>query len=614
MTGPGWDGEGVDPWLPERIAAEARITAAEREMYKAWWGSFSRWIVRVNRGVLKGPTPDPHAVYSFAPLWAEEMGRFVAGPVSDAVGLAYRSLFGPDYHFDARPAVARHLAEVSNRMVRTPDAVFDVVAGEVAKGAGSGESIPKIAERVQTVLSTTGTETWKNRAVTVARTETLGGLNAGRSDAFVAVADVLDEPLEQQWLSTLDLRCRTAHLEADGDRVPVGTPFNVGGEPLMRPGDPNGSGWNVIQCVVGGTLVEYPGLRALTRSWYQGDVVQLRFASGDELTVTPNHPILRADGRWTPAGLLHEGDYCVSSSGLDRPRRAPDEECGPTDVGELYRAAEQRQRPDRIAVAPPDLHGDGGGRDGYVDVVAVDGALRINREAASDQEVDQFGLALADLARLRRRALDRTPGPWPHQNHVLHDLGAPAGIGRGGECRPLLVAERRHADPVGLAGAAQRDAQVIPQSGCNRGPGDAQRSRDSEHALATVVPDSQVIQVDGPPLGEPVRLARPSHLDAGPGQSCVDGRRADSECLGQGGSRLPRFVSTSQVIQVERHVFAGHVYNLDTGEGWYSANGITVRNCRCTTLLVRPDEQVDMTGRGFKDADDWWASQVAESS
>ena len=247
---PLWDGEGIDPWLPERLAAEAELAAAERRMYNSWWGSFSDLIVRSRRAVLSGSgVPDPHGVFSAAPLWTKEMGSFVQGPVRDTVGITFTKLFGPDFRFDQRPAVTSYLATVENRMVRTPDQVFGVVAAEVARGAAAGESIPQVAKRIDALLTTTSSvENWRGRAVTVARTETLGGLNFGRSDAFREMNDQLGGGMEQQWLATIDQRTRHDHLQADGQRVPVGQPFEVGGELLMQPGDPDGSAENTINC------------------------------------------------------------------------------------------------------------------------------------------------------------------------------------------------------------------------------------------------------------------------------------------------------------------------------------------------------------------------------
>lgn len=255
-----WDGTGVDPWLPHRIAAEIDIASAERRMFNAWWGSFSDWLVQVNRAVLAGDPPDPNGVWSEAPDWQDRMAEFVEGPVKDTVGLAYQRLFGVGYQFDQRPAVTAHLSQVSNRMVRTPADVYDTVAAAIARGAGAGESIPKITDRVDHILSARNVEQWRGRAVTVSRTETLGALNAGRADAHAAVAEELGGEFENVWLATLDARVRRDHLAADGQRVPVGTPFTVGGEHLLYPGDPAGSAAQTVNCRCT-TLLERPGER-----------------------------------------------------------------------------------------------------------------------------------------------------------------------------------------------------------------------------------------------------------------------------------------------------------------------------------------------------------------
>lgn len=50
------------------------------------------------------------------------------------------------------------------------------------------------------------------------------------------------------WEATGDARTRPAHAAAHGQTVKVGTPFQVGGEGLLYPGDPRGSLPNIIQC------------------------------------------------------------------------------------------------------------------------------------------------------------------------------------------------------------------------------------------------------------------------------------------------------------------------------------------------------------------------------
>lgn len=271
MTDPGpvWDGDGIDPWLPERLSAQQLLVEAEQSIYRALWSALSAWLVGVRRAVLRGGPglpPDPNAVYGAGPAWAQATNRFVQGPIRDVMRVPYEAIFGPGYRFDARPAVAAHLAQVHNRMVRTPEHVYDLVAAEVAAGAGDGESIPEITERIEEVLSATDTPRWRNRAVVVARTETIGALNAGRTDAFTAVTTELGEAMEQMWLATADERTRPTHAAADGQRVPVGSPFMLGadpvtgfaGHPLAFPGDPTGPAHEVIQCRCS-TLLVRPG-------------------------------------------------------------------------------------------------------------------------------------------------------------------------------------------------------------------------------------------------------------------------------------------------------------------------------------------------------------------
>ena len=51
-----------------------------------------------------------------------------------------------------------------------------------------------------------------------------------------------------QWLATRDGRTRDAHAEADGQIQPVTSPFIVGGDPMLYPGDPNGGADNTVNC------------------------------------------------------------------------------------------------------------------------------------------------------------------------------------------------------------------------------------------------------------------------------------------------------------------------------------------------------------------------------
>lgn len=250
MTSPVWNGRGRDPWLPYRLDGAIRVGVHERAIRQGIWAALSSWLVGTARRVLRGNTlpPDLDVIWSRAPAWRAAVDKVVKGEIREAMGAAYAPLFGPGFEWEQRPAAAAYLGEVENRLVRVPDEVYDVVASEVQQGLGMGEGVPELAGRVDNVLSTTATPRWSNRATVIARTEAVGALNAGRNDAFKVAEQDAGIDMVKVWLATEDSRTRPSHRAADGQRVPMGANFTVGGSSLAFPGDPSGPPSEVIQC------------------------------------------------------------------------------------------------------------------------------------------------------------------------------------------------------------------------------------------------------------------------------------------------------------------------------------------------------------------------------
>ena len=250
MTTPVWNGRGRDPWLPYRLDGVGRIGQHERAIRRGIWAALSSWLVGTARRVLRGSSlpPDLDVIWARAPAWRSAVDAVVKGQIREAMAEAYRPLFGQDYPWDSRPAAAQYLAEVENRLVRVPDEVYDLVAEQVQEGAARGEGVPELAARVDNVLSTTASERWPNRATVIARTEAVGALNAGRNDAFKLAEEESGTDMVKVWLATEDSRTRPSHREADGQRVPMGANFIVGGHSLAFPGDPSGPPGEIIQC------------------------------------------------------------------------------------------------------------------------------------------------------------------------------------------------------------------------------------------------------------------------------------------------------------------------------------------------------------------------------
>lgn len=258
MAGPEWDGEGTDPWLPARLAHRELIVSGEKSIYDAYFATLSRWLLEVRRAVVTPYRIEPNGLWRFVPRWLDGVADLVHNQIAEIVGMAYRSIFGSFYRYDYRPFVVQYLAEVQNRLVRTPSEVFDIIVAQVAEGALQGEGIPALAARVNLTLDGTRNENWANRATVVARTETVAAFNAGREGAFAQVAEDTGDLFEHMWLATADSRTRPTHRAADLQRVPLGQPFIVGGVQLARPGDPKGPAKEVIQCRCT-TLLVRPG-------------------------------------------------------------------------------------------------------------------------------------------------------------------------------------------------------------------------------------------------------------------------------------------------------------------------------------------------------------------
>lgn len=106
-----------------------------------------------------------------------------------------------------------------------------------------GESMDKIAKRVAKTVG----EKDKNAAIRNARTMTTGVQNAGRVNSYKR-AQQMGIKLEQEWLATLDGRTRHEHRILDGQRAPVGKPFEVEGYKIEYPGDPTAAAHLIYNC------------------------------------------------------------------------------------------------------------------------------------------------------------------------------------------------------------------------------------------------------------------------------------------------------------------------------------------------------------------------------
>lgn len=80
----------------------------------------------------------------------------------------------------------------------------------------------------------------------IVRTESTNAANYATEQAALNL--FAGQDMTKTWKSGFDARVRDAHRAANNQVVPFNGKFSVGGESLQRPGDPNGSASNVINC------------------------------------------------------------------------------------------------------------------------------------------------------------------------------------------------------------------------------------------------------------------------------------------------------------------------------------------------------------------------------
>jgi HK97 family phage portal protein len=234
-------------------AMNQRVTRLERSMFRRAQNLLAdqhRSIIdrlTGNRGrrALRVTPPDTSQLFD-ASFWFErtrttlepviETTVMVAGQAAAAdIGLAWDIML---------PAVDRIITDRAEHLAATiTDTTATAIADQLAEGVRLGESVDQLAARIDHLFDVT----WANRAETVARTEVI----AAHNHSYRAVLDAgaaagLVEEIE--WVSTRDQRTRPDHREVDGQRIPPNGRFDVGGELLAYPGDPNGSPENTINC------------------------------------------------------------------------------------------------------------------------------------------------------------------------------------------------------------------------------------------------------------------------------------------------------------------------------------------------------------------------------
>lgn len=279
-------------------------------------------------------------------------------------------------------------------------------------------------------------------------------------------------------------------------------------------------------CIPEGSRVRADGVLAVARRRYAGELAILATAHGNDVSVTPNHPVLTHRG-WVAARDVGEGDHLVNSARLDREsRNGPHERQRPPLIEDVWYAASVTGFV-RMPMAPEDFHGDGA--DGEIEVVRTDSDFPAILHTASGQQVRDNPLVAGQRPR--------------------------TALASGGDAAPLR--------PAGST--APGSAMRVGDLGGPLGGG---------HLCGAHAARVRTATDDNPVLAQ--------HATYGAAADVTFGRKAALRFSAEVG----RNQVFDRVTAVRRVPFAGHVYDLQTSRQVYESGDHIVHNCDCG---VEPD-------------------------
>ncbi len=521
----------------------------------------------------------------------------------------------------------------------------EALAAEIRKGLVGGETIPQIVARARRVTDLT-----KRSAEAVVRTAVGHASNVARSATYAANADLIKGV---QIVETLDTRTCLQCQAQDGKVYPV----DSGPRPPFH-----------ISCFPGHVLVSAGHrITAVTKRQFHGQVVVIRTASGQQLTCTPNHPILTGSG-WVAAGLICEGDDVVRDLGVQwGVVRNDDRQDVPSRIEEvadaLFSARSMHAR--EMPTTAEDFHGDG--MEGQVAVVAADRLLHDWDRATLDQQGVQCSLCGGDVGLPQftggshfesvfvavERAFDRLMSGSGHdlalfgagfghaQGHGLTGVAGSDAMGTqhaaygagtdahvAGNCLGSVAGFVSANDRtfIQLHGASiLRDDATKAEQADNHLVGNAELARGCCYRVSGVVERGGGVGTDAADIASngdtslgqnvadvacagaefPAQLlgshaatvhfrnssgietaSAPHDLDARRLEASNDDLTRDTDLVRKIIAGLAGPVALDQVVSVECRDFSGHVYNLETEGGYYTAGGVIVHNCRGSTVPV----------------------------
>ena len=294
-------------------------------------------------------------------------------------------------------------------------------------------------------------------------------------------------------------------------------------------------------CVLGSTLITSAfGVSSISKRRYKGVFITITSANGDTITVTPNHPVLTATG-WLPAKMLNRFDKIVNQCRV--------KEVGVIDgydnsvipsISEVFDSVRGSSKvsSSKVPLSAPDFHNDAS--DGEVAVILTDSGLGVIDDALAIKYSGELNLK----RRNKRRGLFSRLSSF--DKFAFSCFSSCSGFVSG----------------VSKAASFFVRCVIHPRL-----------------LLLTSISDMNIIF----------------------SKDSLNWTRRDTDILSDSCNSYAGGVSFDNIVSVDFVELDTHVYNLETVDHCYAANGIITHNCR-SALTFDVDDRFKLDAGDTKKA------------
>ena len=330
-----------------------------------------------------------------------------------------------------------------------------------------------------------------------------------------------------------------------------------------------------INCVLGDTRISNLGIRAGYRRKYTGEIITIKTASGKELSVTPNHPILTDKG-WIAANFLIEGDNVISRSLLNgKGAISPYIHKRESRIKDIFNSLFIDGVTTRFPVSSSDFHGDT--THSKVDIVFSDSFLRDSFNASTFKYFKEVGLSLPPGFTSSLKSFGALNEVFPASFGTAHSVM--------GSLRQGMTLFLRHAFQSGFHSLRTifsnwntKFCKVF--SNCTL--------RQSDFFSNFIFPHTGFVHSKkffrgNTCIADEIGFPISSSVNIIPFETIDDCIIRAAIFIRNFLGRRTALIHRDNIINIERKSSKGssvHVYNLSTNGEWYFANDIISHNCR----------------------------------